>query len=211
MVVGLILAGGALLLLACGRRAPAPAPEPAREQPPAVTVVLLADPEGAVGEAEVSNASGSQTVARENEGVLVADSRSAPQPPRVWTSEEIANAFGEVLAAQPEAPLHFLLYFKSGTVLTDESQGRVAEILAAIRRRDAVDVSVIGHSDTSGDAAVNLRVSAQRARAVADQLLAAGVDPAILDVSSHGESDLLVATPDDVVEPRNRRVEVIVR
>jgi len=37
------------------------------------------------------------------------------------------------------------------------------------------------------------------------------VDPSLIDVSSHGESELRVRTADDVLEPRNRRVEISVR
>ena len=42
-------------------------------------------------------------------------------------------------------------------------------------------------------------------------LLAAGLTGSQVDVASHGETDLLVATADNVAEPRNRRVEVTVR
>jgi outer membrane protein OmpA-like peptidoglycan-associated protein len=42
-------------------------------------------------------------------------------------------------------------------------------------------------------------------------LLSAGLDAASLTIASHGEADLLVATGDDVPEPRNRRVEITVR
>jgi outer membrane protein OmpA-like peptidoglycan-associated protein len=51
----------------------------------------------------------------------------------------------------------------------------------------------------------------QRARAVASILLGRGVDPSILDVSSHGKDNPLVPTGDQVPEPRNRRVEITVR
>jgi outer membrane protein OmpA-like peptidoglycan-associated protein len=38
-----------------------------------------------------------------------------------------------------------------------------------------------------------------------------GVDPSILDITSHGEGNPLVPTGDQVSEPRNRRVEITVR
>jgi outer membrane protein OmpA-like peptidoglycan-associated protein len=46
---------------------------------------------------------------------------------------------------------------------------------------------------------------------VADLLVVAGVEPAIMEIVSHGEGDPLVATEDEVAEPKNRRVEVTVR
>jgi outer membrane protein OmpA-like peptidoglycan-associated protein len=42
-------------------------------------------------------------------------------------------------------------------------------------------------------------------------LVAAGLDPSLVDVTSHGEADPLVPTPDERLEPRNRRVEITVR
>jgi outer membrane protein OmpA-like peptidoglycan-associated protein len=39
----------------------------------------------------------------------------------------------------------------------------------------------------------------------------AGLDASTVEVTSHGETDLLVKTPDETPEPRNRRVEIAVR
>jgi outer membrane protein OmpA-like peptidoglycan-associated protein len=42
-------------------------------------------------------------------------------------------------------------------------------------------------------------------------LAAERIDPGSLEITSHGEANLLVPTADNVSEPRNRRVEVTVR
>jgi outer membrane protein OmpA-like peptidoglycan-associated protein len=42
-------------------------------------------------------------------------------------------------------------------------------------------------------------------------LAEAGVDAVVVDIASHGESDLQVQTADETLEPRNRRVEISVR
>ena len=44
-----------------------------------------------------------------------------------------------------------------------------------------------------------------------DILIGLGVGPDIIRIFSHGEGNPLIPTPDDVPEPRNRRVEVLVR
>jgi outer membrane protein OmpA-like peptidoglycan-associated protein len=46
---------------------------------------------------------------------------------------------------------------------------------------------------------------------VRNLLTAAGLDASSIEVSSLGEADPLVRTPDDTPEPRNRRVEIGVR
>jgi outer membrane protein OmpA-like peptidoglycan-associated protein len=72
-------------------------------------------------------------------------------------------------------------------------------------------VTIIGHTDTMGDASANLALGLKRAMSVRTLLLEAGIDQATIDVTSHGEVDLLIRTPNDTPEPRNRRVEIAVR
>jgi outer membrane protein OmpA-like peptidoglycan-associated protein len=42
-------------------------------------------------------------------------------------------------------------------------------------------------------------------------LIDAGLDGSAIEIISHGETDLLVATADDTFESRNRRVDISVR
>ena len=51
----------------------------------------------------------------------------------------------------------------------------------------------------------------KRATTVRDLLVAAGFDGSTIEVTSHGEADLMIPTPDETPEPRNRRVEITVR
>lgn len=72
-------------------------------------------------------------------------------------------------------------------------------------------MSVIGHTDTAGDDAVNLRLGLERARFVANLLTDQATAGVPVQIESHGEKNQLVKTPDNTPEPRNRRVEVAVR
>lgn len=67
-------------------------------------------------------------------------------------------------------------------------------------------VQIIGHTDATGEEALNDRLGQDRADAVAAFLRAAGVPAMALLADSAGESDLRVPTARR--EPRNRRVEV---
>jgi outer membrane protein OmpA-like peptidoglycan-associated protein len=116
------------------------------------------------------------------------------------------------LAAQPLPPKRFLLYFETGGVqLTPESQQLFPQVLVEILLHPAVDISVIGHTDTAGDADKNWELGLTRAQSVADMLISKNVKVLELTISSHGESNLLVPTPDDTPEPMNRLVEISVR
>jgi len=72
-------------------------------------------------------------------------------------------------------------------------------------------VSVVGHADTEGSRKMNQQLGMDRAMEIKNLLLSQGIDPSIIEVTSHGEGNPLVKTPDGVAEPRNRRVEVILR
>jgi outer membrane protein OmpA-like peptidoglycan-associated protein len=104
------------------------------------------------------------------------------------------------------------LYFRfESDELTDQSRALVPRILEALKNRPFPDLAIVGHTDTTGSAASNIELGLKRANAIRALLVAAGVSASVIEVTSHGESDLLVKTADGVLEPRNRRVEITIR
>ncbi len=179
---------------------------------PTTTVVLLPEPDGKVGALTVSTDAGSVDITKPGEATTVRSKSSLPSEPEVMPEEKIAATFGQVLAALPEQPVHFILYFRSGsTKLTAESLQLFPDILQAIEKRSSQSISVVGHTDTAGNRDYNLRLSTRRAEAVRLLLNQKGVKLTYIRATSHGEENPLVKTADNVNEPRNRRVEVIVR
>jgi outer membrane protein OmpA-like peptidoglycan-associated protein len=175
-------------------------------------VVLLPDQnDGSVGRAVVTNPAGSVELAAARESVSVSSNRPLP-PVAVLSEATIQQLFGDVLAALPMAPEHFTLQFLfESDTLTDESGALLPKILQSARTRPFPDVAVIGHTDTTGSATGNYQLGLRRANAIRGRLVDAGIDRATIDVTSHGEADLLVKTADDVPDPRNRRVEITIR
>ena len=95
--------------------------------------------------------------------------------------------------------------------MTPESQQALSKVLDDINTRSVPDISVTGHTDTSGDAAQNLQLGLERATLVSTMLASPKLSAANVTIESHGEKNLLVPTPDNTEEPRNRRVEVTIR
>lgn len=191
----------------------APAPPPQEPAPPdGDLIVLMPNPEdGAVGRVSVTNQAGSVELASAREGTRVRQGE-APAPGAVLDQVEVERLFGPALAVVPEAPRHFNLYFDVGSdTLTAESMALADEVVSVVGSRRAPDVTVIGHTDTTDQAAANVALGLRRANLIRDLLVKAGLDPSLVEVASHGESDLLVPTPDNTAEPKNRRVEVSVR
>jgi outer membrane protein OmpA-like peptidoglycan-associated protein len=173
-------------------------------------VVLLPDEGGKVGRAAVSNRAGAVDLADERSAVLV---RANQRPERIplLSEADVTRRFGSTLEQLPAAPVRFTVYFQfDSDALTDESRRLVPTVLSTVRDRAAREVIVVGHTDAMGSRAENYALGLKRAGAVRNLLLSAGLDKAIVDVTSLGETDPVVATPNGRAEPRNRRVEIVV-
>ena len=128
------------------------------------------------------------------------------------TEQEARQAFGAALEAQPGRPTSHLLYFlENRDELTPESQQQLARVVDEIARRPAPEIVVIGHTDRVGPVPYNDTLSLRRAERVRDELLKVGIAAERIRVEGRGEREPLVPTPDEVAEPRNRRVEISIR
>jgi OmpA-OmpF porin, OOP family len=128
------------------------------------------------------------------------------------TKAEVEKNFGEALVTLPPEPISFTLYFEEGsTVLLEESKSTLLELFAEVAKRQAVEVQVTGHTDTLGKESDNDLLSEERAQAIKEMLIAQGLKSDFIRAVGRGSRELLIPTLPNVREPRNRRVEVIVR
>ena len=112
----------------------------------------------------------------------------------------------------PSAPVTYLVYFSEGTdELNPDARRIIDRALAEAAARPTADIMVIGHTDFLGSDAYNDRLSLQRAERVRDLLLERGASAKSIQVAGRGKREPLHPTPDNVAEPRNRRVEITVR
>ena len=197
-----------LMLTSC---ATAPHRRSAEAPAPSDVIVLLPNRDGTTGVVEVLAGGTSRRLFKPWHALQV-PSGGPPGEQGPISPGQIRDLSGGAMQAMPDLPIHFILYFDSGTAkLTKESWGRLAAAVRAIRQHGHPDISVVGHTDTAGDKAINDHLSLKRARAVAELLAVEGVDPSGMEVTSHGKENPLVPTRDQVAEPRNRRVEITVR
>jgi outer membrane protein OmpA-like peptidoglycan-associated protein len=173
------------------------------------TIVLLPEKDGR-STAVVVRQDGRETVLDQP----YAATRKTPFGLRPYTStpEEVAAKFGPSLAAQPERPTAFTLYFVEGRdELTDESKQIVESVFSEIARRPVPDIVVIGHTDALGSDPVNDALARRRADLIRAELIRRGVAPENIAATGRGKREPIVPTSDGVAEPRNRRVEIFVR
>ncbi len=103
--------------------------------------------------------------------------------------------------------------FPSGSAdLTPEAERQLAALGQALSSQALASYRfrIEGHTDTVGSVELNQMLSERRAAAVRDHLTRRyGIDPARLESIGFGKKQLLVSTPDQTPEPRNRRVQVL--
>jgi outer membrane protein OmpA-like peptidoglycan-associated protein len=85
---------------------------------------------------------------------------------------------------------------------------RVTEAIASHKDLGKITFFIAGHTDTVGTAAYNAQLSRARAQSIASWFRRRGLKIGIA-FEGFGESALLVKTPDETDEPRNRRVDYI--
>jgi outer membrane protein OmpA-like peptidoglycan-associated protein len=104
------------------------------------------------------------------------------------------------------------LLFPSGdqklSPIAQRNLDRVAQALAE-QPKDA-KFRIEGHTDNSGDARQNKQLSAQRAKAVAEQLEQSGIDRDRIEVEDYGESRPIAGNDTPEGRAANRRVEIVI-
>jgi outer membrane protein OmpA-like peptidoglycan-associated protein len=129
--------------------------------------------------------------------------------------QEFVNRFGDALAAEPEMTSRidfFTLYYQTDSVeLTPDSSRSMDAVIASLKQVDVLGLYVIGHADRLGSKRYNRKLSQKRAVAMKNLLVAGGVPSDRIRVSFLGETDPQIETDDEVQEPLNRRVRIVVK
>ncbi len=119
----------------------------------------------------------------------------------------IVNTGRELIVTMPQD----ILFAVDSTYVRPDLRRDLLKLADSLQRYPDTTVDVIGHTDNTGPASYNQRLSAQRAQAVADILLDAGVDPARIRAIGRGEFEPVASNLTPEGRAQNRRVEIIIR
>ena len=158
---------------------------------------------------------GIRLAAPTTEGATQQPTAPAPSPvqqPRVAASKPV-TAPARRGHRRTGPAVNLTVNFASGSAeLTPEAIRTLDALGSALASKDlaAYRFRIEGHTDTVGSRDYNRALSERRAKAVVDYVAKKfGVDPSRLEAVGMGEDGLLVATPPQTPEPRNRRVQVV--
>ena len=129
------------------------------------------------------------------------------------TPQEVQTLFGAALAAQPSRPTSYTLYFIEGNdEFTDASRQVLTDVLSDIAKHPVPDIVVVGHTDRVGSDTFNDALALRRAETVRAMLIAPRPrHPTASWSSAAASASRSCRRADGVAEPRNRRVEIVVR
>ena len=105
------------------------------------------------------------------------------------------------------------VYFETGkSVLTKESQNQLKNIAAILKNFATAKVKMGGYTDNTGAADVNKKVSGERAKVAADELVKLGVAAANVESDGYGpEHPVCPANDTPACKAQNRRVDIRVK
>ena len=101
------------------------------------------------------------------------------------------------------------LEFESGrAIIKDESYPSLQALAELLQKKPTWKLRISGHTDSDGSASTNLRLSKERAQAVANYLTAKGISADRLIVEGFGETQPIADNKTKEGKQKNRRVEM---
>ncbi|HEX4886718.1 MAG TPA: OmpA family protein [Luteibaculaceae bacterium] len=133
---------------------------------------------------------------------VVSKSKSKPSP--FLIDEDRATRLEEEFETI-ELPRFNFYYDKTETV--QQTERRIGELAAFLKRNPDVSLQIIGHTDNSGSLDYNQRLSEDRANLVKDLIVRKGVDSKRIKSEGYGETSPIAENDTEEGRAKNRRVE----
>lgn len=93
--------------------------------------------------------------------------------------------------------------------ITTDGKEVVTQIAEALKKDNSLQISIEGHTDNSGNAEHNKKLSDARANSVLNALVTDGIDKARLTAKGFGAEKPLAANDSEENKAKNRRVELV--
>lgn len=176
-----------------------------------VQIVLLPQEGGRVGKVEVSTEKGASTlIDKAWESAQV--KKDGNVETKLQDEATVMKQFGATIKALPNPSVSHFVFFGSESAQPDAASSKeLVNIVEQIKNSKPSLIVCAGHTDSTGEKGYNKTLSLKRAQTVANYLIKHGIDKNIIEVRHYGDANPLVKTAPGASNPKNRRVEIIVR
>ena len=103
------------------------------------------------------------------------------------------------------------LFEQGSSRMNSVHMGEIDELIRFMHEHVTASVTIVGHTDSVGSESANMRLSEQRAKAIARYMLESGVEPNRVHWRGEGETRPIDSNESESGRSRNRRVEIIVQ
>ena len=90
------------------------------------------------------------------------------------------------------------------------SKTALSQFAASLKNTPETDITIWGHTDNTGTLAVNERISAQRAEAVADFLVQNGISRSRMTTAGKAYHEPVASNDTEAGRAQNRRVDIYI-
>jgi len=156
---------------------------------------------------------GSVVLNRAGSYVTLNSKDEIPKSIKYMPPQKLKEKFSMLYKNIPQKPRSYIVFFKSNsTELTQESKKTLKRVIKEIEKNSPCVIDIIGHTDTTGSAKLNKRLSLNRANYIKNLIFQnRNIKISKLRVKGYGEERLFVKTLNNTPEPKNRSVEIFIR
>jgi len=103
------------------------------------------------------------------------------------------------------------IFFESGSaVLKSESFPELTRLTQTLKKYPAMEIEIAGHTDSTGNSAMNQKLSKERAKAVMQFLVNNGINNSRITAKGYGASKPIANNATEEGKAQNRRVEFVI-
>jgi len=124
-------------------------------------------------------------------------------------SGSVSGELTKTLSSTGRARVYGILFDTDSATIRPESKPVLDEVVASLTAEPTWQLTIEGHTDSTGTAEHNRVLSQQRADSVKAYLVAAGIDPARLKTAGFGASQPVADNSTELGRSQNRRVELV--
>jgi OmpA-OmpF porin, OOP family len=129
--------------------------------------------------------------------------------PELMTGEAIKTNYSKEITSEVSSKSYQIQFETGSSVIKPESYSQLDEILKSSVVAEALKVGVYGHTDNTGDAAANQRLSEERANSVKSYLISKGLATNRIETKGFGQSQPIAENQTTAGKAKNRRVQIV--